>query len=57
MPLLVLNNWVQKYWDQQAWENSVDPDQMLHNTVSNQVYTVCHSLQQSKGSKSWLFQI
>ena len=27
----------------QACTNSVDPDQMLHNVASDQVYTVCHT--------------
>ena len=34
-----LNN--PKYWDRQAWANSVDPDQMLQNLIW--AYTVCHS--------------
>ena len=25
-----------KYWDRQTWANSVDPDQMQQNTVSDQ---------------------
>ena len=25
-----------KYWDGQAWANSVDPDQMLQNAASDQ---------------------
>ena len=25
-----------KYWDRQAWANSVDPDQMLQNAASDQ---------------------
>ena len=29
-----LNN--PKYWDRQAWANSVDPDQMLQNAASDQ---------------------
>ena len=32
-----------KYWDRQAWANSVDPDQMPQNVASDQVYIFCHS--------------
>ena len=28
-----LNN--PKYWDRNAWENNVDPDQMLHSAASD----------------------
>ena len=27
---------IPKYWDRQVWANSVDPDQMLKNAVSDQ---------------------
>ena len=43
-----------KYWDRQAFANSVDPDQIPHNVVSDQVlhcYTYSKSLDTSTGSK------
>ena len=32
-----------KYWDRQAYANSVDPDQTPQNAASDRVCTVCHS--------------
>ena len=50
-----------QYSDGQDWAKSVDPDKMLQNTVSDQVYTVCHSssnvLDTSSGSKEGLFKV
>ena len=50
-----------KYWDRQAWANSVDPDQMPQNAASYQglhcLPLAQHYLDKSRGSKIHFFQI
>ena len=49
-----------KYWDRQAFANSVDPDQIWQNTASDQGYTICHTysnvLEASRGSRMDYFK-